>query len=89
MTLHFLKSAGLSNALIAIGQKAFKHKDARLDVIRYRHNDVAFCIDNGQYALVYSPDGTMEIDEVLLRSKQIDSLKHKSIGDGWYHVLCD
>ncbi|MBO4277234.1 MAG: hypothetical protein J5925_02405 [Clostridia bacterium] len=79
----------VSNALAAIRQKAFRHKDARLNVIRYRHNDIAFCIENGQYALVYSPDGKMDIDELLLRSKQINSLKHKSISDGWYHVRCN
>lgn len=79
----------VSNALAVIDKEAFKHKDAQFDVIRYRHNDIAFCIRNGRYALVYSPDGKLDIEELLLRSEQIDSLKHKRISDDWYHVLCD
>lgn len=69
-------------ALRTIENKAFMNNP--LDVIRIRGNRVSFCIENGHYALVYSPDekptnmyGTDNGDDVLV----------KKAGKDWYHVV--
>ena len=63
--------------------QAFTYKDSVLHSIYCYGEEVYFCIENGQYALVYSPlrkpsslDGNSESDVFV-----------KKIQDGWYHVV--
>ncbi len=70
-------------ALETIDREAFPHKDSKLDVIRIYEDRISFCIENGYYALVYSPN---EKPTWLKFYNKEEKAKVKKIKDGWYHV---
>lgn len=73
----------INEALTLVCRNAFPHKDSYLEVIRIHGNRVSFCIPNGQYALVYSPD---EKPSWVNSPTETNGVFVKKIGDGWYHV---
>lgn len=72
----------IQSSLIKINA-AFKHKDAKLEVIRCYGENVYFCTHNGQYSLVYSPDG--KPTSVCGLKKQ--DVYVREISNGWFHVV--
>lgn len=74
------------SSLEKICDNGFSHKDAKFDTIRIHEGRISFCIENGQYALVYSP--RQQPSWVNLPSED-DAVKVKSIGNGWYHIVID
>lgn len=73
----------VDSALELIWKNGFPDKEANFDIIRIGENRISFGIENGQYALVYSPlqrptyvNGPSENKEIFVRE----------IEDGWYHV---
>ncbi len=74
----------VGTSLAIVDSQAFPDKDSNLDVIQVHNERVSFCIENGQYALVYSP----KEKPTWLNSPDEDiEIKVKKIGDGWYHVI--
>lgn len=74
-------------ALNVIGSKeAFPCKDANLDVIRIEEGRVSFCIENGHYALVWSPQGK---PAGVGSSDDGEKTHVKKIAKEWYHVVRD
>lgn len=71
------------NALETLCDFGFPDKDSDLDVIRIHGDRVSFCIENGHYALVYSPD---EKPTWVNGPKEEGGVFVKSLEDGWYHV---
>ncbi len=70
-------------AMKNIRAHGFPDKDSNLDTVSINGNSVRFGIENGHYALVYSPDGK----PTWLNSPDEDiKIKVKRIGNGWYHV---
>lgn len=61
---------------------AFPHKDAQLDVIRCTGDAVYFVTHNGQYAVVYSPNGK----PTSVSGLPADDVFIVKASDGWYHV---
>lgn len=70
----------------SIYKSAFVHKDSNFNTIRIHEGRISFCILNGQYALVYSPD---EKPKWVNSPNEEEKVKVKSLGDGWYHVVAD
>lgn len=70
-------------SLNSICTNGFPNPNGHPDVIRIHSGRISFCIPNGQYALVFSPDS--KPSWVNLPDEDCD-IKVKSIGDGWYHV---
>lgn len=73
-------------ALDKIDEYAFTDKDGKFETIRINGTRVSFCIANGNYALVYSPDENPSWINVSTEDK---SVVVKKIGNGWYHVAED
>ncbi len=71
-------------ALESICFNGFPHKDAALDAIRIQGDRVSFCIENGQYALAFSPN---EKPSWVNSPDEGAEVKVKSLGNGWYHVV--
>lgn len=71
------------SSLDVICDHGFPYKDAVFDVIRIHGDRISFCIENGQYALVFSPN---EKPSWVNSPNENSEVKVKSIGDGWYHV---
>lgn len=73
----------VSLALNTISSGGFPNKDSNFDTIRIHEGRISFCIENGQYALVYSPNkwpswvNAPDENAVAIA---------KPIGGGWYHV---
>lgn len=83
-TLTFLQlPSDVRSSLERIWDNGFSHKDAKFDVIRIQGDRIFFGIENGQYALVYSPN---EKPAWVNSPNEDDAVKVRSIGDGWYHV---
>lgn len=76
----------VASSLQSIYNGAFVHKDSNFDTIRIHEERISFCILNGQYALVYSPD--KKPTWVKSSNKEV-KVRVKSLGDGWYHVVED
>lgn len=72
----------LQNSLYRISD-AFKHKDAKLDIIRCNGDVVYFCTHNGQYSLVYSPTNK----PTSVSDKVEEDVFVKEISNGWFHVV--
>lgn len=72
----------LQNSLYRISD-AFKHKDAKLDIIRCNGDVVYFCTHNGQYSLVYSPGNK----PTSVNDKAEEDVFVKEISNGWFHVV--
>ena len=72
------------SSLETICDYGFPDKDSILDVIRIQGNRVSFNIENGRYALVYSPDE--KLTWINFPDEQED-IKVKKINDDWYHVI--
>ena len=74
----------IQTALKSIRKNAFVDKDANFDIIRIEENRVAFCIENGHYALIWSPNGK----PIGLNSSDDGAKTHvKRINSEWYHVV--
>lgn len=71
-------------SLETICDYGFPNKDSVLDVIRILRGRVSFCIENGRYALVYSPN---EKPTWLDSPDEDRTIEVKKIEDGWYHVI--
>lgn len=71
------------SSLTSIHNNAFPDKDSIFDTIRIHENRISFCISNGEYALVYSPD---QKPSWVNSPSENSRVKVKSIQDGWYHV---
>lgn len=71
-------------SLDRISKKGFPNKDSNLDVIRIHEGRISFCIVNGNYALVYSPD---KKPSWLHAPNENIGVEVKKIQDGWYHVV--
>lgn len=71
------------SSIDTISREGFPDKDSTFDVIRIHEGRISFCIENGQYALVYSPNQKPS----WVNSPNEDwEVFVKSIGEGWYHV---
>lgn len=76
----------IPSALKSIYDDAFTNKDSNFDTIRIQDGRISFCIECGEYALVYSPDKK----PMYVNSPSEDvKVKVKAIQDGWYHVTKD
>lgn len=75
--------ADINEALEKICNQGFPNKDASFDRIRIERNRIAFCVFNGQYALVFSPD---EKPTYVNSADEANRVFVKKIGNGWYHV---
>lgn len=73
-------------SLETICDQGFPDKDSTLDVIRIQGSRVSFNIENGRYALVYSPD---EKPTWINFPDEQGDIKVKKINDDWYHVVRD
>lgn len=71
------------SSLTSIRKSAFTDKDSNFDTIRIHENRISFCISNGEYALVYSPD---QKPSWVNSPNENTRVKIKAIQDGWYHV---
>ena len=75
--------SNVQSSLNTICYDAFPNPNGHPDVIRVHGNRISFCIPNGQYALVFSPDGK----PTWVNSPEENcNVKVKSIGGDWYHV---
>ena len=72
--------------LETIYNDGFPDKDSCFDAIRLYEERVSFCISNGQYALVYSPN---EKPTWVNSPSENVAVRVKAIQDGWYHVTKD
>jgi len=72
------------SSLETICDYGFPDKDSILDVIRIQGSRVSFNIENGRYALVYSPD---EKPTWINFPDEQEDIKVKKINDDWYHVI--
>ncbi|MBE6607367.1 MAG: hypothetical protein E7633_02255 [Ruminococcaceae bacterium] len=73
----------VKSALYVINRNGFPDKDSNFDIIRIHKGRISFGIENGQYALVFSPNNKPK----WVNSPDEDNkIRVKSIGDGWYHV---
>ena len=73
----------VGSSLERISKEGFSNKDATLDLIRIHEGRISFCIENGQYALVYSPHKWPSW--VNVPDENATAIV-KPIGGGWYHV---
>lgn len=73
-------------SLESIRNGAFPDKDSNFDKIRIQNERISFCIEAGEYALVYSPDD--KPTWVNSPRENVD-VKVKTIGNGWFHVTKD
>lgn len=73
----------VKEALQIICKQGFPNKDALFNEIRIQKGRVSFGIENGQYALVYSPDDK----PTWVNIPDDADVLIKEIGDGWYHVV--
>ncbi len=73
-------------SLTSIDKNAFPDKDSNLYSIRIQDNRISFCIFNGEYALVYSPN---QKPSWVNSPNENSKAKAKKIQDGWYHVVKD
>ena len=71
------------SSLSSIRNNAFPDKDSNFTTIRIHENRISFCISNGEYALVYSPN---QKPSWVNSPSENSKVKVKSIQDGWYHV---
>ena len=71
------------SSLTSIRNNAFPDKDSVFSTIRIHENRISFCISNGKYALVYSPD---QKPSWVNSPSENSKVKVKSIQGGWYHV---
>ena len=71
------------SSLDTIDRYGFPDKDSTLDIIRIQGDRISFCIENGNYALVFSPN---KRPSWLRSPDEDDAVRVKSIGHGWYHV---
>ncbi len=69
-------------ALKEIDQNAFTYKDANFDTIRIEKDRIAFCVENGQYALVWS----LSTPSGLNQSSDNAKTYVRQINDEWYHI---
>ena len=76
-------SSDVGSSLERISKDGFPDKDATLDIIRIQEGRISFCIENGQYALVYSPHKWPSWVNVPDENAIAIVMP---IGDGWYHV---
>lgn len=74
------------SSLETIRKYGFPNKDATFDTIRIHDDRISFCIENGHYALVFSPN--VKPSWVNLPNEDV-TVKVRSIRDGWYHVTID
>jgi hypothetical protein len=78
--------AEISASLKTIRNNAFPDKDSNFDTIRIQDERIAFCISNGEYALVFSPE---KKPTWVNSPNEVSRVKLKAIQDGWYHVRKD
>lgn len=78
--------SNVSEALNTLKLHAFPNKDSTFNLIRIQGNRISFCIENGQYALVFSPD-TKPFSVTSLT--KTDKVFVKRITGDWYHVTVD
>lgn len=71
------------SSLKAICNYGFPDKDATFDTIRIQDGRISFCIENGQYALVFS---SIQKPSWVNSPNEDCEVMVKSIGGGWYHV---
>ena len=76
----------VASSLDTICRNGFPNKDSNLDVIKIHEGRISFCISNGEYALVYSPE---EKPTWVNSPFENTGVKVKKIQDGWYHVVKD
>lgn len=74
------------SSLETIRKDGFPNKDATFDTIRIHDDRISFCIENGHYALVFSPN---EKPSWVNSPNEDVTVKVRSIRDGWYHVAID
>lgn len=81
---HVDLSDEVETSLSVINDKGFVCKDAVFDSINVENGRIAFCLLNGQYALVWSPK-----EEPIGLSDSGDGVrtKIKKINSEWYHVV--
>ena len=72
------------SSLETICDYGFPDKDSNLYTIEIHGNRVSFNIENGRYALVYSPD---EKPTWINLPDEQEDIKVKKITDDWYHVI--
>ncbi len=72
------------DSLKTIDVYGFPDKDSNLDIILIQGDRVSFNIENGRYALVYSPN--KKPTWVGFHDEQED-IKVKKINADWYHVV--
>lgn len=73
----------VSRLLTVLDEKCFVHEAAKLYVITFYGSRIQFDIQNGAYALVYSPEGEPEF---LHQANEGFPIKVAHIEGDWYHV---
>ena len=71
------------SSLELIRKHGFPDKDSNFDTLKIQGDRISFCIENGQYALVFSPNGR---PSWVNTPTEDSAVRVRSIGDGWYHV---
>ena len=71
------------DTLILLHNEAFPYKTADFTSIVIDSERIAFEVNNGRYALVYSPN---EKPSYIVDSDETTDVWVKRIGHGWYHV---
>ncbi len=73
----------LQNALSVISIRGFVCKDAQWETIRFQDGRIQLDTVNGQYALVFSPDGK---PRYLHEQDEARRILVRHIENDWYHV---
>lgn len=76
----------VKDALARLSRSAFPDKDSNFDTIRIHGARISFCIEVGQYALVYSPH---EKPTWLNTPDENRNVSIQKADNDWYHVVFD
>ncbi len=74
----------VKNALTRLCRSAFPDKDSDLDIIRIHGARISFCIESGQYTLVYSPH---EKPTWLNAPDENRDVAIQKADNDWYHIV--
>ena len=74
----------VGESLRTIAAHGFPHKDAHFSMITVYPDRVAFHIESGRYALIYSPK---ERPRWIFEPNDEHKIRVRRIGNGWYHVV--
>ncbi len=74
----------VGESLRTIDTHGFPHKDANFYMITVYPDRVAFHIESGRYALIYSPK---ERPRWIFEPNDEHKIRVRRIGNGWYHVV--